>query len=205
MGHRRHHRLRRARPRSTGCSPTRRGRSRSPASRTACAATARRLGRGWSTTTSAPSPTASCTAEVRRISREVLPHRRGRRPRSRSRTPSPSCSPASRSTAPTCPRDAHAPRRGLRRRPRATAPTWPTTLDVLEPVLGDPVGGSPPAASSRRQRHGDGQGRRGLRVLPLVARSPRSTRSAPTRRCSPSTPSTSTTRWRGASASGRTR
>ncbi len=45
---------------STGCSPTRPARSRSTPSRPGCAVR-RSTGRRWSTTTSAPSPTASCS------------------------------------------------------------------------------------------------------------------------------------------------
>ena len=69
---------------------------------------------------------------------------------------------------------------GVRRGPASTAPTWRATLDALAPVLADP---SAPAGAAlpADQRHGDGQGRRGLRVLPLRRGSPRSTRSAATR------------------------
>ena len=81
-------------------------------------------------------------------------------------TRSPSCWPASRSTAPTCPRaaststQAFAAAREPPARPRRRRST------SLAPVLADPARRAG-AALPADQRHGDGQGRRGLRVLPL--------------------------------------
>ena len=82
-------------------------------------------------------------------------------------TRSPSCSASFPVYRTYLPLGARAPRRGRRPRAVGTGPTWPTTLDALR------AGAAPtPAPSSRvrfqqTSRHGDGQGRRGLRVLPL--------------------------------------
>ena len=83
-----------------------------------------------------------------------------------SRTRSPSCWPASRSTAPTCRRAA-----STSTTPSAEArrhrPDLADVLDAVAPVLADGAAAARPAVPAD-QRHGDGQGRRGLRVLPLV-------------------------------------
>ena len=114
---------------------------------------------------SARSPTGSCgpRCAVDRSS-PTAPTADGRR--RRRRRASPSCSPASRCTARTC-RSARAPRRGRRapRRPR-TGPTSPRRSTPLVPRA------RRPGASGRRALpadvgHGDGQGRRGHRVLPV--------------------------------------
>ena len=102
-----------------------------------------------------------------------------RRGRSSSRTPSPSCWPASRSTAPTCPTAAststrRSPRPARRRPDLARRSTRSRRCSATR---------TQPAALRFQQTSGDGdgQGRRGLRVLPLRRGSPRSTRSAATR------------------------
>ena len=104
-------------------------------------------------------------------------------------TRSPSCSPASPCTAPTC-RSASEHLSGCRRLPRARRPDLAAAIDAAA------ARARRPGASGRRAlpadvRDGDGQGRRGHRVLP-VQPATRSTRSAPTRRSSPSTSTSST-------------
>ena len=78
----------------------------------------------------------------------------------------PSCWPASRSTAPTSPRAAST---STTRSPlaRSHRPDLADVLDVLTPVLRRSRLRTRPAVPAD-QRHGDGQGGRGLRVLPLL-------------------------------------
>ena len=110
-------------------------------------------------------------SEVRRIAREVA--RRCSRPRAsadddaRRRRDRPSCSPASRSTAPTCPRAASTST-------QAFALAREHRPDLAGDARRTRCRSSPTrdAAPARRFQqtsgHGDGQGRRGQRVLPLV-------------------------------------
>ena len=81
-----------------------------------------------------------------------------------SSTRSPSCSPASPCTAPTCPRAASTSTHASRAA-RGTGPTSPPTLDALGRCSRPAAPGG--AALPADLRHGDGQGRRGLRVLPV--------------------------------------
>ena len=129
-------------------------------------------------------------AETRRIARDVSPLRgASHRPRT-SRTPWPSCWPAPRSTAPTCPRAATtstprsrpraAPARPRRRPGRASRRSSATARPTPPDASSRPAAWSWPRAS-RTRRSTAGRG------------SPRSTRSAATRRSSRSTPPTSTT------------
>ena len=91
LGHAGHHRATTPSRSSTGCSPTRPARRPSTPWRRGCAAT-RWTGRSWSTTPSAPSPTASsrprCSGSLASWSRCEARQRRASRPPSR--TPSPS-------------------------------------------------------------------------------------------------------------------
>ena len=73
------------------------------------------------------------------------------------------CFPVYRSYLPDGPR---APRRGGRRGARSAGPTSPRRSTRCAPVLAD-AGHAGRAALPADQRHGDGQGRRGQRVLPL--------------------------------------
>ena len=106
-------------------------------------------------------------SEVSRIVRELGGDgpRRPTRPTWRTRWPS--CWPASRSTAPTCPRAATTSTQAfaLARQHR------PDLADTLDAAAARPrrPGRGPRQAVPADQRHGDGQGRRGLRVLPLLA------------------------------------
>ena len=127
----------------------------------------------------------SLLAETRRIVRELpdlLPHgstaARGRGRRGAGLLPGLPLLPA------------RGPRRTSTRRWRSALQERPDLADVLDdlgPVLADPdrSGG---AALPADQRDGDGQGRRGLRVLPAPRGSPRSTRSVPTPASSRSRP-----------------
>ena len=96
-------------PGGPGARPTRQARSRWTRLERRLRGGAGRLGTRWSTAPSARSPTASCAPRCCRIARELLAATGAgglagwtRRP-SASPTASPSCSPASASTAPTCP------------------------------------------------------------------------------------------------------
>ena len=206
VGDRRHHRVRRPRRSSTGCSPTRPARAPSTRWRPGCAA-------GRSTGTTLIHDTKRAVADGILQLRGPADRARGRRrldaatadPRRARATRWPSCSPASRSTAPTCPIGARAPRRGVRRGP--TAPTRPRrhARRCSRPCSADPATPAG-AAVPADQRDGDGQGRRGQRVLPLRPGSPRSTRSAATRRSSAlSRRRVPRPRWPSGSATGRTR
>ena len=136
LGDRGHHRVRRARATSTGCSPTRPARRRSTRSRPGCAA--------------APVDWHEMIHDTKRDRRRRDPALRGPPDRARaaattlddpterrSRTRSPSCWPASRSTAPTCPRAASTSTRRSRW-PGSTGPTWPAPSTSSLPVLADP-------------------------------------------------------------------
>ena len=171
LGDRRHDRVRRARADRPGARRPGRRRRRSTRSRPGSAA-ARSPGTTSSTTPSAPSPTASCSPRYGgscglRRSATWLDAAPSTDPASW-RTRSPSCSPASRSTAPTCPEGDRAPRRRRSRRPARRRPDLAAALDALAPGARRP-GRARRAALPADQRHGDGQGRRGLRVLPLLA------------------------------------
>ena len=170
LGHGRHHRLRRPGPRRPRAHRPGRPGARSTPSRPRCAAAAGRLARRWSTTASARSPTASCTprsaGSPASCARRATDGSTGRT--TPSPTPSPSCWPASavyRSYLPAGPR---APRRRARRGPARAVPTSPTRSTSSGPLLGRPRAPGR-AALPADQRHGDGQGRRGLLVLPLLA------------------------------------
>ena len=164
LGDRRHHRVRRAGTARPGAHRPGAGEAAGRARRAAARRT-RSTGPRWCTTPSAPSPTASCAPRSGGSAASCAS--RSPTPRPTPRTPSPSCSPASRSTAPTCPAAASTSTRpfDLAREHR---PDLAATLDVLLPVLARPRAAAGPALPAD-QRHGDGQGRRGLRVLPLVA------------------------------------
>ena len=141
-----------------------------------------RLRRAGPRHASARSPTAVLQAEVRRIVRELpdlLPHAvRGRCEDAVAELLA--CFPVYRSYLPARSR---APRRGARAAPARSGPTSPAALDDAGAGAGRP-GPAGRAAVPADQRDGDGQGRRGLRVLPVLRGSPRSTRSAATRRSS---------------------
>ena len=94
------------------------------------------------------SPTAILRSEVRRIARELGGGRRSRRGAERSPTRSPSCWPASRSTAPTCPRAASTSTQALAAA-REHRPDLGATLDVARAGAGRPVPLRRPCASSR--------------------------------------------------------
>ena len=131
--------------------------------------------------------------------------RRGHASRSRRAwsTRSPSCSPASRSTAPTCPRAA-----STSTTPSPThaggVPTSTAAFDRLQPAAARPPAPGRPALPAD-QRHGDGQGRRGLRVLPLLAAHLAQRGRRRPERLRDCASASSTTRWRRARRTGRTR
>ena len=104
-------------------------------------------------------------AETRRIVRDLVSTGSTSGGIDRSTAPSPSCSPASRSTAPTC-RTAWSTSTTPSPWPADRRPDLASTYDVLAPVLHDPDPPGGPALPAD-ERDGDGQGRRGLRVLPL--------------------------------------
>ena len=166
LGDGRHHRVRRPRPASTGCSPTRPGASRSPRSRLACTAAAFDWAR----------------ADPRHQARRRRRHPRlgGAPGRARGRGEG------------WC-RDRRRRRRARWRASRSTAPTCPAGREHLDAALADARRRRPDLADDLRrpraragrpgrtrgpalpadQRHGDGQGRRGLCVLPRPRGSPR--------------------------------
>ena len=152
VGDRRHHRLRRAGAASTGCStdPAGRGAAR-PRWRPGCAARPvdwhelihDTQARGRRRHPAAPR-CAGSPASVGDAARRRPPRDAGRRA-------SPSCSPASRSTAPTCPRAASTSTQAFAPRARAPARTWPRRSTRSRPVLADPA---PPAALRFQQTSG---------------------------------------------------
>ena len=169
VGHRRHHRLRRARAhRPAAHRPGRRGAAR-PRSRTASAARPS-TGSRWSTTTSAPSPTASCTPRsCASPVRSSASWTRGEESADEDAVADAigellACFPVYRSYLPEG-RDhldqAFAAARTHR-------PDLAATYDVLEPLLHDEWS-QPARRLQQTSGHGHGQGRRGLLVLPLVA------------------------------------
>ena len=159
-------------------------------------------GRSWSTTPSAPSPTASCTPRCAGSPASCSPAwTPADSPTSTGwRTRSPSCSPASRSTAPTCPRAASTST-GPSARPGAPPRPRPRARPALPGAGRRRV--APGPALPADHRHGDGQGRRGHRVLPLdpAHLAQRGRRRPELFFASRST--SSTARWRCASRSGR--
>ena len=156
LGHRRHHRVRRPRPGRPGAHRPGGPASRSTPSRPGCAAP-RSTGTQLMHDTKRAVADGILGSEVRRIARErsaataVGLSRPRDRPRDRLSTRSPSCWPASRSTAPTCPRDAST---STRPSPAARAhrPDLAATLDVLRP--GARPTRRPPAALRFQQTSG---------------------------------------------------
>ena len=166
MAGRRHHRLRRAAPRSTACSSTRparpllrpRSTARLTGDRTSLA------GAGRTTRKLRRSPTEL-------LARRGAPAGRGWRreiPATASRTRSPSCSPASRSTARYLPdrRASTWTRRCAEAAPRA-GPTWPARSTALAAPAAPTPADELAVRFQQTHRRGDGQGRRGHRVLPV--------------------------------------
>ncbi len=152
---------------STGCSSTRR-RAAARAPRGPAARRAARLGARWCTTPSAPSPTASCAprsaGSVRELGADVArqPTRRDRRVED-AVAELLACFPVYRSYLPEG-------REHLDGRfavgAASTGPTW--RRRSTRSTRSSATAPRPRPAVPADQRHGDGQGRRGLRVLPLV-------------------------------------
>ncbi len=164
VGDGRHHRVRRTRdPRPGAHRPG--GRAAADRPRCAAAAAGLRTGSSWCTTASARSRTAACWPRPG-ASCASSPTCCRTATRS-SRTPSPRCSPASRSTAPTCPPGVSTSTRRCELA-RQERPDLADVLDDLGAGAGRP-GAAGSAALPAEQRHGDGEGRGGLRVLPVLA------------------------------------
>ena len=150
LGDRRHHRVRRARRWSTGCSPTRRASGRSTRSRPGCAATPV----DWQDLihdTKRAVADGILRSEVRRITPRARGVDLGRR--GVGRGAGRRCGRRAAGLLPGLPllpaRGPRAPRPGVRRCARPHRPDLADVLDVLAPVLGDPALRAAPCGSSR--------------------------------------------------------
>ena len=148
VGHRRHHRVRRARAARPGAHrPRGRGaarRARRPAARQRHRSTGSELVHDRKRAVA----DGSLLAETRRIVRELPGPPSADAPGS-SRTPWPRCSPASRSTAPTCRAGATHLDEALGDGPAGADPTWPTPSTRSRRSCADPERPRRAAASSR--------------------------------------------------------